>query len=70
MNGLETERFNLMDAEKKSFYLFIFPDEVIEYLFSNIWGGIERESDRLKVPPSWSIESEQSVLTMRNYESF
>ncbi len=58
---------NLMDAAKKCFYsfFFFFSDEVIEILFSNIWGGVERESERLEVPPS-IIESEQSVLTMRN----
>ena len=60
---------NVMDAAKKSFDFF-YSDEVIENLFSNTRGGVERESERQEVPPSCSIESEQSVLTMRNYGSF
>ncbi len=39
----------------------IFSDEVIENLFSNIRGAVERECERQEVPPSCSIESEQSV---------
>ena len=38
-----------------------FSDEVIENLFSNIRGIVERECERQEVPPSCSIESEQSV---------
>ena len=51
---------NVMDAAKKSFDFF-YSDEVIENLFSNIRGGIERECKRQEIPPSCSIESEQSV---------
>ncbi len=47
---------NVMDAAKKSFV-----DEVIKNLFSNIRGGVERQCKRQAVPPSCSIESEQSV---------
>ncbi len=49
-----------MDAAKKSFDFF-YSDEVIENIFSNIRGGIERECERQEIPPSCSIESEQSV---------
>ncbi len=49
-----------MDVAKKSFNFF-YSDEVIESLFSNIRGGVERECERQEVPPSCSIESEQSV---------
>ncbi len=45
-----------MDAAKKWFDYF-FSDKVIENLFSNIWGGVERESEKLEVPPS-IVESE------------
>ncbi len=38
-----------------------FSDEVIENIFSNNRGGVERECERQEVPPSCSIESEQSV---------
>ncbi len=51
---------NVMDTAKKSFDFF-YSDEVIENLFSNIQGGVERECERQEVPPSCSIESEQSV---------
>ncbi len=34
---------------------------MIEKIFSNIRGGVERECERQEVPPSCSIESEQSV---------
>ncbi len=44
----------------RSFQLF-YSDEVIENLFSNIRGAVERECERQEVPPSCSIESEQSV---------
>ena len=47
---------NVMDAAKKSFDFF-YSDEVIENLFCNIWGGVERECERQEVPPSCSIES-------------
>ena len=40
---------------------FFYSDEVIEIFFSNIWGGVERECERQEIPPSCSIESEQSV---------
>ena len=42
------------------FLLFFFSDEVIDNLFSNIRGGIERACERQEVLPS-STESEQSV---------
>ena len=50
---------NVTVAAKKSFNSF-FPDEVIENLFSNIRGVVERECERQEVLPS-SIDSEQSV---------
>ena len=34
---------------------------MIENLFSNIQGGVEREYERQEVPQSCSFESEQSV---------
>ncbi len=51
---------NVMDTAKKSFDFF-YSDGIIENLFSNIRGGVERECERQEVPPSCSIESEQSV---------
>ncbi len=51
---------NVMDAVKKSFNFF-YSDEVIENLFSNTQGGVERECERQEGPPSCSIESERSV---------
>ncbi len=49
-----------MDAGKKYFDSF-YSDEVIENILANIRGGVERECERQEVPPSCSIESEQSV---------
>ncbi len=49
-----------MDAARK-YFDFFYSDEVIENLFSNIQVGVERECERQEVPPSCSIESEQSV---------
>ncbi len=47
---------NVMDAAKKYFDSF-YSDEVIENIFANIRGGVERECERQEVPPSCSIES-------------
>ncbi len=60
---------NVMDAAKN--LSIFYSDEVIESLFSNIRGGVERECVRQGVPPSCSIESEhnQLVLTMTIYGS-
>ncbi len=41
--------------------IFFYSDKVIENLFSNIQGGVERVCERQEVTPSCSIESEQSV---------
>ncbi len=41
--------------------IFFNSDEVIENIFSNIRGGVERECERQEVLPSCSIEGEQSV---------
>ncbi len=44
----------------RSLSIFFYSDEIIENLFSNIRGGVEREHERQEVPPSCSIECEQS----------
>ncbi len=45
----------------RSLSIFLNSDEVFENIFSNIQGRVERECERQEVPPSYSIESEQSV---------
>ena len=45
----------------RSLLIFFYSDKVIENLFSNIQGGVERVCERQEVTPSCSIESEQSV---------
>ncbi len=44
----------------RSFLILFFSDEVIDNLFSNIQGGVERECERQEGPPS-STDSKQTV---------
>ncbi len=58
MNGIESEWLMLWMLPRS--FSILFSDAVIDNLFSNIQGEIERECERQEVPPS-STESEQSI---------